>query len=140
MSLELTTPCIPTSLSKTGNGYGQITVKGVHLLAHRLAYTLAYGEPPPGAMIRHLCGNRACVNPVHLVAGTHEENMQDRDDHGRTARGERHGCAKLTYQQVEEIKARLAAKEKGRAIAKAFGVHESTISMIKRGRIWEVSK
>ena len=136
MTLELTTPCIPTVLSLTANGYGQIRIRGQYLLAHRLAYELAHGSPPPGAVVRHLCGNRACINPAHLTTGSHQDNADDREAHGRTARGERHGCAKLTLSQVENIRLRLAAGEKGRTIAKSLGISESLVSLIKRNKIW----
>lgn len=30
-----------------------------------------------GVLVRHLCSNRRCTNPLHLVKGTHAENSQD---------------------------------------------------------------
>lgn len=47
--------------------YGAIRVGGRTLLAHRAAYELANGPIPLGATVRHICGNRACVEPAHLV-------------------------------------------------------------------------
>lgn len=32
---------------------------------------------PPGFEVRHLCHNKACINPDHLVIGTHRENQRD---------------------------------------------------------------
>lgn len=49
------------------------------------------------------------------------------------AKGERAGGAKLTSEQVLLIR---SANEKGRALAKRFGVSESLISMIKSRKIW----
>ncbi|MCM3920122.1 HNH endonuclease [Frankia sp. AiPs1] len=49
--------------------------------AHVVAYTLANGlpsRPPRGRVIRHLCNNRPCCNPAHLLEGTDAENKQDR--------------------------------------------------------------
>ena len=38
------------------------------IYAHRLVYEKARGPIPPGYIIHHLCGNRACVNLDHLLA------------------------------------------------------------------------
>lgn len=54
---------------------------------------------------RHICGNEACVNPHHLIPGTPQENSDDMVRHGRAARGERHGGARLTDEQVQWIRA-----------------------------------
>lgn len=48
----------------------------------------------------------------------------------------RMGIGKLTADQVRDIRARVAAGEKRRAVADAFGVHNSTITGILRGKIW----
>ena len=44
--------------------------------AHRYAYLLLRGEIPPKHDLDHLCRNVQCVNPYHLEAVTHKENMQ----------------------------------------------------------------
>jgi hypothetical protein len=43
--------------------------------AHRLAYQWLKGPIPEGLELDHLCRNRRCVNPDHMEAVTHRENM-----------------------------------------------------------------
>lgn len=51
-------------------------------------------------------------------------------------RGEQNNLAKLTQAQVDSIRSRLAAGEKGRSIAAEFGISPATVSAIKVRRIW----
>ena len=101
--------CWSWKASRDHNGYGQFSVSSVlsqaKMGSHRLAYLLATGCVADGACVMHRCDNPACCNPAHLGVGTHRDNMQDRVRKGRNAHGERNGMAKLTREQVAEIRA-----------------------------------
>jgi len=46
--------------------------------AHRWAYVAAKGAIPAGLEIDHLCNIPGCINPAHLEAVTHAENLRRR--------------------------------------------------------------
>jgi hypothetical protein len=62
---------------RTGEGYGNFTIDGSKVDAHRVAWWLTEGAIPIGFVVRHRCGIKRCVNPGHLELGTHQENIQD---------------------------------------------------------------
>lgn len=60
-------------------GYGKFhlaaTPKMLAVLAHRFSYVIHVGPIEEGLEIDHLCRNKLCVNPDHLEAVTHRENI-----------------------------------------------------------------
>ena len=64
----------------SSGGYGAIRHEGKVVRAHRLAYCHANGvtlESIAGFEVRHSCDNPPCINPAHLLLGTHTDNMRD---------------------------------------------------------------
>ena len=117
----------------TVRGYGQIEHKTKKLYAHRVSYEAFVGEIPQGMYVCHTCDNVSCVNPNHLFLGTQKQNLQDMARKGRSTRGEKNPCAKLTEEQVNQIRTMDGTCS---FISKLFNVSSSAISAIKRKERW----
>lgn len=113
-------------------GYGNIKVDGRNAKAHRVAYELLVGPIPDGLILRHRCDNPSCVRPSHLEPGTQVDNIKDRDERGRTCKGERHYAVKLTDQQVQELRALYVFGETQVGLARRFRISQSQVSNIIR--------
>lgn len=77
--------CWIWSGSKNTAGYGVILLRKVKKTAckvHRLAYTV-FKRNPRKYIVRHTCDNPGCVNPGHLIKGSHADNARDRALRGR---------------------------------------------------------
>lgn len=120
-------------------GYGWFSLshrKGI--AAHRFALQLATGiEQPEEIMACHRCDNRKCCRDSHLFWGTATDNQRDMTSKGRHRWGENNGQAKLTEEQVIEIRELLKdGQYSQQKIGEMFGVDQTTISNIKLGRSW----
>ena len=122
-----------TGKLRTG-GYAVLKVKGKSLLAHRVSYEIAKGPIPAGAEIRHMCDNRACINPDHLLTGTRQDNVNDCTSKLRHIWGERSPHSKLTAEPVYEIRdSNLPRLE----LATQYGVRVQTIRGIQIRQKWK---
>jgi len=76
-------PCWVWTAGKS-NGYGMMWLDGKQIQAHILSFDWAGKELPEGHERDHLCRNHSCVNPDHLEAVTHRENVLRGDSpHGK---------------------------------------------------------
>lgn len=115
--------CWPWHGARHVNGYGQINGRRVG--------RLLLGLTEPGVEARHTCDTPECVNPAHLIPGSHQDNMDDRQARGRTARGMRNGKTKITPAIAEEIRRRRAVGESSRAIGAALGIGKTTVNGVR---------
>lgn len=115
------------------NGYGQFMANGILYSAHRFSLELHKGPIPDGMSGLHHCDNRACANPDHLYAGTHDNNVHDAVNRARHSFGERHGNAKLTAEAVRKIR---ASELSDAALADIYGVSRTAVRHARDGETW----
>ena len=114
----------------------------IHMTAHRFSYMINKG-PIGDLCVRHTCDNKLCVNPSHLILGTHKDNMRDMAIRNRSARGEKNSGHKLTEAQVREIKNIVQLGQRGgrsvsnvRELAEKYAVSCVSIRNIALGKRW----
>ena len=118
------------------DGYGRFRYLGRTVKAHR--YAAGMVDWPPEIVTRHICNVPACVNPEHLTFGSQADNMSDMVEADRQAKGTDNGNAKLTEEQVIEIRRRYAdGGVAQRPLAAEYGVHQPLISDIVRRKRWK---
>lgn len=149
-----------TGILKEADSYGRLWTSRGLVRAHRFAWEMASGIPiPDGLDALHVCDIRHCVRNDdigtyevegvlyerrgHLWLGNHAANMADKAQKGRAGRLERppgrgQGWnAKLTEEQVHEIRYLLEIGWTHRALAQKFGVSKGPITGIARGVLWK---
>lgn len=128
--------CWPWLASCDSFGYGRFydgkRVDG----SNRVAWVLANGSLPDGdghhgSCILHRCDNPKCCNPAHLFVGSIKDNNSD------TAQKLRHGRAKLSVEQVLEIRALSDQGVIQRVLAERFQVAPALIHFIVTRKIWK---
>lgn len=115
-----------------GFGYRYIRADGKEWYVHRLVFALTRGWLPE--VVRHKCDTPTCIEPDHLVAGTHVSNVADMVSKKRHNFGSRNGKAKLTLEQVREIRnSPLNYAE----LSRIYGISRGGIKHIKDGVNWK---
>lgn len=135
-------------------GYGQVSVDGKMMNAHRASYLVFCGSIPGGMIVCHACDNPACINPEHLWVGTHYDNYHDSKNKGRRdhidtspwlrREGEEHHKAKLTEEDVLRLRSRYRGRSHGAytveptisSLAEEYDVSYSTIRKAIHGETW----
>lgn len=128
---------------KDRKGYGRVRRRALAyrtVQAHRYAWIITNGRIFGGMHVLHKCDTPACVRPSHLWLGTHQDNMDDMWHKGRGnpghVFGSKQGSAKLTDGKVRNIRAMAARGFKQQAIADAFGIDRSNVSIIVLRKGW----
>lgn len=125
-------------LHKTGYALMNYNAKYKNTGAHRVSWYIYNGKMPK-KLVLHSCDNKSCTNPSHLFLGTHKQNTMDmlKKGRGNPSKGINHIYAKLTIEQVKEIKKLLKMGVTVRRICDDFKMSSGAISAIKNGITWK---
>lgn len=135
------TGCIIWTGPKHDFGYGVIhtgTGNGKNVFAHRVSYERKFGPIAEGMIILHTCDNPPCINPDHMLVGTHQDNMRDKVSKGRQIRGVNIPWSTLNDDIVRDIRARRAQGYTYKQIRDDLGLSCTTdhVGKVIRGEIW----
>ena len=121
------------------DGYGRIMKDGKNVYIHREVFKKHNPDVEVTGVIMHTCDTPNCINPKHLRHGTVADNVADMVAKGRrvTVKGSNQPDAKLHENDIPAIRARLATNESCTTIAKDYGVSDSAIRSIERGKTWK---
>lgn len=126
--------CLKWPFAINEGGYAQMS----GCVPSRLMCKIRHGAPPTSSHhAAHSCGKGkfGCINPNHLYWATPLQNISDKKKHGTQPTGEKVYSAKLTNQQVREIR-ELAKVLPRHRIAAKYDVSGSCIESIINGRRW----
>ena len=121
------------------DGYGGTRDGYRKCLAHRLAYILHHNLEwidIENTLILHSCDNPPCCNPAHLRKGLSSDNSNDMKIRGRHTYGERSALAKLSTDDVFNIK---KLHERGifyKDIAEIYKISKAQLCRIMKGKRW----
>jgi hypothetical protein len=124
------------SLCPDNNGHLTTAIMGKHFKAHTLVILAWQGPKPAGMECRHKDGVKSNVRPDNLEYGTRSQNYWDSIRHGKPMLGNPtidRKNAKLSPEQVNEIRTLIENGTPQRTIANIYGVKQPVISYIKSG-------
>lgn len=135
----LETPCrVYRGPRSTVGDYAIPYIDGEQVYLHRWVSEQIDGPLPPGICVLHRCDNPPCFRYDHLFRGTKADNNADAAAkgrmHGPGLRGETHGRARLTWEDVRAIR---ASSEPFSELAVRYRVGKTTIAHIRAGRTWK---
>ena len=138
--VKKTSSCWFWTGSKNKDGYGRME-RRLPMSSHRYSYELHFRRIPEGKILLHRCDNPSCVNPRHLLLGSHKTNAEDRRAKGRSALGVRNGRAKLSEKTVRELrKTYVPWKNPMNKLAEKFNVCATTVEDALKNKTWQAVK
>ena len=127
----------PIKVGRFDSGYSRVTLYRVGvrktLRLARLILLTFRGPGPPQHQAAHLNGIKTDDRLDNLAWKTCQANHDDKQRHGTTARGTRHGRAKLDDAKVTAIR---DSADSVSALARRFRVSRPIIQSVREHRTW----
>jgi hypothetical protein len=115
--------------------------KGKTWPVHQVVCLTFHGpRPSPYHEVAHRDGNRRNNHKDNLRWATRSENESDKLAHGTSNRGENNGRCVVRESVVLDVKRAIRDGVRVSVIARSFGLSQSHVSHIKRGRLWSHAK
>lgn len=130
-----------TLTALTGVGYPSLTLdtgsNRTTILAHRLIWEFVHGPIPQGMQINHINGVKTDNRIENLELVTPAENIAHAVRTGLMKRkGEHNPAAKLTEDDVRDIRARYAAGESPAALGQRYGISRTNAYRVAVRQTW----
>jgi hypothetical protein len=128
-------------IQSRGKPYANVTLSRENITktfsVHSLVLCAFVGPRPDGFVANHVDGNKRNNVLSNLEWVTQSRNHYHAFEQGLSSRGEQHHYAKLTAEQVREIRALYAQGIKSPTLARLFGVWPGHIRNIVQRKIWK---
>lgn len=119
-------------------GHGQLRINKKAIYSHRFSMELYLGLEIPGdKKVCHSCDNPSCVNPAHLFIGTQKDNIQDMLGKGRGLVGSKNGHAKVTEDDVRQIRRLYKSGWTNGRLAREYKISTATVHGIVMYKSWK---
>jgi HNH endonuclease len=120
--------------SLNNSGYAIVNESRKIIPMHRWSYERFKGKIPENMCVCHSCDIRSCVNPNHLWLGSWQDNINDKVNKNRQAKGEKAPKAKLTSEMVLEI---YKSKAPIKLLMKKYNMSKRSIVGIRHKESWK---
>lgn len=129
--------CLVWTFGRDRDGYGRVSIARKYKRVHRVSWEISNGPIPDGLDVLHHCDNPPCRKESHLFLGTQAENTADKVRKNRHSVGVKNGRAKLTNNDVREIRLQYARGGiTQRELAIAFNLCRTSIFYILHSVNW----
>lgn len=139
--ISLAMPWRPMKPTPGSHGYYTVKMKRADgtqrtECVHILVLRMFKGPAGPNQLCRHLDGNKKNNHIDNLEWGTQKENLDDQLLHGTRCRGVDRHSAKVTDDDVREMRRLYSQGVFQRILAARYGLDQSTVSDIVNRRTW----